>query len=261
HAAIVPDDQIARPPHVGIDQLRLDDAGVEVFDQLPSGLDRHALNAPGVVAQKETWPPGLRVGADDRVVDRWLRLFLLLRHRVFAVTAGPGKVEIVDRAQRRQVLLRRVVQRFIGVVHADEPGFTTLVWHTLGIEQRGLTGAARPGTIGVPMDGAFVRVFAGGLAVLVQIGEIVDLGMAGGVILVHHMHLNRAETAGEHHLIAGLQILPTEQQELVLQERLVNPIEERVLHRRRQIDVDHLDPERRAQFPNPEWIGRAVNGP
>ena len=74
------------------------------------------------------------------------------------------------------------------------------------------------------------------------------------MVLVHHVNLDRAEAARERDLVAGLQPLVAKQQQLVVEERVVDPIEQRFGHRRRQIDADHLRAERRTQRPQCERL-------
>ena len=68
------------------------------------------------------------------------------------------------------------------------------------------------------------------------------------------MHLDRAEAAGEGHLVAGLQALVPEQQELMGEERIVDAIEDHVGHRLRQVHALDLHPKRRAQRPQLERV-------
>ena len=97
----------------------------------------------------------------------------------------------------------------------------------------------------MPVHRAAIGVFAARLAVGAEVGEVVDLGKAVGVVLVHDVDLDRTEAPGEDHLVARLEMLLAEQQQLMAQERLVDSIEQRVGHRPRQIDAKNLDSERR----------------
>ena len=87
---------------MGVHALGIDDRRVQLLDQLPAFLERHVLDAPGMIAKEQAFAPGLGMGADDRVIHRRPRLLLLLGHQVFAMPAGAREIENVNRAQQRQ---------------------------------------------------------------------------------------------------------------------------------------------------------------
>src|SRR5919106_2634274 len=144
HAAVVQDPEVARPPAVRVDELRPYDRSIQLLDQLPSRLERHALHAPGMIAEEQAFAPGLGMDAHDRVCYRRLGLLLRLAHRVVAVPPRAREIQGMDRAQRRQPLLHSLVEVVVGGVHAGKTGLAALARHPVGIEQSCLAGAARP---------------------------------------------------------------------------------------------------------------------
>ena len=76
----------------------------------------------------------------------------------------------------------------------------------------------------MPVERAAVRMLAARLAVLVEIGQHVDLGMfLVAVILAEHVHLHLAEIACEGDLRRRRQIDVTEKDQLVRRETLRTP--------------------------------------
>ena len=91
-------------------------------------------------------------------------------------------------------------------------------------------------------------MLAGGLAVLVGVGEHVDLGeLRILLVLVHHVDLDFAERTREGDLRGRRQIDVAEQDQLVVEEGLVDLVEHLGLDRLRERDARNLDAERRMQ--------------
>ena len=70
----------------------------------------------------------------------------------------------------------------------------------------------------MPREGPAVGVPARRVALLVEIGEPVELGVAVRVILVHDMDLHLAEASGELHLLPRRHLLAGEDEHLPLEE-------------------------------------------
>ena len=75
------------------------------------------------------------------------------------------------------------------------------------------------------------------LAVFVEVREPVELRVAVGVILVHHVDLHFAEAPGKGDLARRRQILRREQQHLVAQEGLVDGAKNAVIHLGGEVDT------------------------
>ena len=100
----------------------------------------------------------------------------------------------------------------------------------------------------MPVQRALVGMLAGRLAVLVGVGQHVDLGMLRVfLILVHHVDLDLAERAREGDLRRGRQVDVAEQDQLVVEERLVHLVEHFRLDRLRERDAGDLAAERGMQ--------------
>ncbi len=128
-------------------------------------------------------------------------------------------------------------------------GLTAALRHDLAVDDRGLPGHALPGAVGVPGERALVRVVAGRPAVRVEVREPVELRVAVGVVLVHHVDLHLAEAPREGDLAGWRHILRREEQHLVAQERLVKRAEQLVVHLVRQREAGDLTAEIRSQRP------------
>ena len=108
--------------------------------------------------------------------------------------------------------------------------FAAFAGDDLGVNDRGLAGDALPRAVGMPRQRALVGMLAVRVAVRIEVGEAVQLRIAIGVVLVHHVDLHLAEMAGEFHLAPRRQFLRAEQQHLISQERLVNRSECLIVH-------------------------------
>ncbi len=98
----------------------------------------------------------------------------------------------------------------------------------------------------MPVERAPIRMFAVGPAVLVQVGQQVDLREPLiAPVLVHDVDLNLPETPGEGHLSLRRQVDVAEQNCLVLEERLVDRRENVVARRLLDRQADDLAAERR----------------
>ena len=133
--------------------------------------------------------------------------------------------------------------------------------HDLAVDDRGLPGHALPGAVGVPRERALVRVVAGRLAVRVEVREPVELRVAVGVVLVHHVDLHFAEAPREGDLPRRRHILRREEQHLVAQEGLVHGAEDLVVHVVRELDARDLGAEIRGQAGGRENIGPTGSAP
>src|SRR5258708_35484229 len=90
------------------------------------------------------------------------------------------------------------------------------------------------------------------IAVLVQIGQPIQLRIAIGVILVHDVDLYLSEGPGKFYLAARRQFLRPEQQNLVAHEGLVNRPEPFVIDAPPKIDTDDLGTEDLRERPDLE---------
>ena len=104
----------------------------------------------------------------------------------------------------------------------------------------------------MPRERALVRMAAARLAVLVEVREPVELRVAVGVVLVHHVDLHFAEAPGEGDLPPRRQVLRREQQHLVAQERLVQAAKHLVVQLVRQLDAGDLGAEIGASAGEPK---------
>ena len=82
---------------------------------------------------------------------------------------------------------------------------------------------------------------------IVEVGEPVQLRKSIGVILVHHVYLHFAESAGELDLPAGREVLWREQQHLIAQVGPIDRVENFVADVLRQLDARDLGAEMRGQ--------------
>jgi hypothetical protein len=102
-----------------------------------------------------------------------------------------------------------------------------------------------PRAVGVPVERALVGMLAAWIAVSVEVGQHVDLGMIPvALILVHHVDLHLAEAPGEGDLRRGRQVDIAKQNQLVVEERLIDLAEQLRLDRLRQRDAGDLAAER-----------------
>src|SRR5436190_19393501 len=99
--------------------------------------------------------------------------------------------------------------------------FAPFCWDHLAVDDRRLTGDALPRAISVPMERAPIRMPAVGLALLVEVREAIELRETVGVVLAHHVHLHGTEPPRKRHLPLRRNILRTEQEHLMPQERLI----------------------------------------
>jgi hypothetical protein len=98
----------------------------------------------------------------------------------------------------------------------------------------------------VPHERPLIRMLAGGISVLVEIGQAIQLRIPVRVVLVHHVDLDFAEPAGELDLAARGQGLRAEQQHLMIQKSLVDGAEQRVVDAGCKLHAYDLSTERRA---------------
>ena len=106
------------------------------------------------------------------------------------------------------------VEPLVGAVHVAEVGLAAALGHHLAVNDRRLTGHALPRAIGVPGERALVRMAAARPALLVEVREAVELGIAVGVILVHDVDLQLAEAPAERHLARRGKVLRRKEQDL-----------------------------------------------
>jgi hypothetical protein len=179
-----------------------------------------------------------------RPVSGWVRdrrhLGLLLRrHGVVAVPARAREIQIVDGLAPLDPLPSRA-HALIGGIHVGELRLAVLLRHDLRVHHGRLPGAVAPGTVGVPVHGALVGMLAVRLAVGVDIAQLVDLRVLGTVVLVHDVDLHLAEAARERNLRCGREIDVAEQNQLVVEERLIDLVEQRLIDGVGQRDTDYL---------------------
>jgi hypothetical protein len=106
----------------------------------------------------------------------------------------------------------------------------------------------------VPCERALVRVPAVRLAVLIEVGEPVELGVAVRVVLVHHVDLHLAESARKGDLALRRHVLRREQQDLVAQEGLVYGAKNSVIHFGREVDAGDLRTQMARERPGGKQI-------
>ena len=128
-----------------------------------------------MVAQKNALAAGFRVSAHDGMIDGRPFAPLRLGHGVFAVPAGAREVQVVHCTKAGDARLPGRAQALVAPVHVAEMGFTPFGRGDLRVEDRGLTGDSLPGAVGVPHQRAAVGVLAGRVAVLVQVGQAIEL--------------------------------------------------------------------------------------
>lgn len=69
-AAVVPHDEIARPPAVAVDEAPVGGLGQQIGQQRPALRHRQPLDMRGIVAEIQPLAAGFRVGADQRRLCR-----------------------------------------------------------------------------------------------------------------------------------------------------------------------------------------------
>ena len=151
----------------------------------------------------------------------------------------------------------------VRAVHVAEVRLAADLGNDFAVDDGRLAGDARPGTVGVPGERSLVRMPAVGLAVLVEIRKPVELGVAIGVILVHHVNLHFAEMPCKRDLRARRHVLWRKQQDLVAQERPVDPLEQFVRNAVRELYPLDLGAEirrERAHGKGQSKIGGGVHG-
>ena len=93
------------------------------------------------------------------------------------------------------------------------------------------------------------------VALGVEIGKAIQLGISVRVVLVHHVNLQFAEAAPELDLTIRRQILPVEQQHLILEKRAIDGVEQRNVHAACEVDIENLGAERGRQPADAERPG------
>jgi hypothetical protein len=66
-ASVVPDDDVACPPLVSVDELGLRRVFEELLEERASFFHRHPLDMGGMVSEIQALAPGRRVGPDERM--------------------------------------------------------------------------------------------------------------------------------------------------------------------------------------------------
>lgn len=92
------------------------------------------------------------------------------------------------------------------------------------------------------------------LAVLDHVRDDQHLGMVLQRELVQHVALQRAEAAGEGHLLGGADVLVAEHQHVVVQETAVHAGEIRVAQRLAQVDADDFGAQGRVESADLEGL-------
>ena len=196
-AAVVPHHELPGAPAVPVDRSEAGGRLVQLVHERAARLVVHTLDRFRVIAEEQAVAVRLGVGTDDRVGDRRHLPALLVGHRLLAVPARAGEIEVVDGAQVLDPLARPVREAVEGAVHVAEPGLTSLGRDLHRVHHRREPGPGLPRPVRVPRERSPVRVPPGGVAVRIEVGEPVELGEAVRVVLVHDMDLDLAETAGE----------------------------------------------------------------
>ena len=94
------------------------------------------------------------------------------------------------------------------------------------------------------MQRALVGMLAGRVAVLIEVREHVDLGIVlVALILVHDMNLDFAEAPRERDLGGGRQVHIAEQDQLVIEKRLVHLAEDAPVYGLGEAHAGDLNPE------------------
>ena len=163
------------------------------------------------------------------------------------MAAVAGKIQVVHGTQIGDARLPRRAQPLIGAIHVAEMRLAAAFGHYLAVNDRRLTGHALPGAVGVPGERPLVGMAPARLAVLIEVRQAVEFRMAVGVILVHHVDLQFAESPAKRHLAAGGKVLRREEQYLVAQKRAVQGAKNLVLQLVRQIDAGDLGAQVRRQ--------------
>src|ERR1051326_7440990 len=160
--AVVPDHEIAGPPPVSMDARKCHDALVQCVDEAASLGIVHARNTLGMIPKKDALASGFRVRADHGMIDRWHRRALRLGHGILAVPAIAREVQIVNRAEPRELRPLRGIERVISRVHIGETRLAAARWDLLRVEHGGLTRGATPRSVRVPSHRATIGVLASG---------------------------------------------------------------------------------------------------
>jgi hypothetical protein len=119
-AAVVPDDELVRPPAMLVGEVGVHRQRVQFLDErAPFGV-RHADDVFRVVSEIETFASGLRMHANDRLIHGRRFASLGLGQQIPAVSPGSGEVEVVYRSQVGDALFPFDAQPLVRAVHVTE---------------------------------------------------------------------------------------------------------------------------------------------
>ena len=150
-AAVVPHDEVVRPPSMPIDELRLDGVPKEKLEQeltLVGVQTDNMCREAGI--NVEEIPPRLRMDGHDGMPDRRRSADLPLR-RLKGREVRKRTLEQMFGGQAVQHLLQWRGQSLIGTIHTREHGVATHRGDFDGVEQRRLGWWLEVGIIGVPV--------------------------------------------------------------------------------------------------------------
>src|SRR4051794_16949069 len=116
------------------------------------------------------------------------------------------EIEVVQGPEARDARFPCRTEALVSAIHVAEMGFAAALRHHFAVDDRRLPGDPLPGSVGMPSERALVGMMPAGPALPVEVGEAVELGIAVGVVLVHHVDLQLAEAAGELDLTARRQV-------------------------------------------------------
>jgi len=233
--AVVPHQQVARPPGMAVEIARLGRMRFEAQDERPAFLEGHALDVGGMHAGEDRRAPGLRVNARQRmgIVGRVCEFFR--RHHPALVFAR--ETPAVHHTQVADLVLLGGAQAFEGRIHVDEHRVAAFGRQGDGMQDRRHRGFRTEGLVGVPHVGAHAPH---GFAVLVEIVDDVHQRQVGSALVALGVALQSAELFGEGDLLFLGQALAAEHQKLVVEESRMDGVTGGSVERVGEIEPDNL---------------------
>lgn len=244
HAAIVPERDRALLPAEAAGEFRPDRVLPEEVQQWPALLDRHVLEADREIAvDVEAFPEGHGMGAHHRMLGLAMRRLAAQNvHRREPFEAGVvvisrGVVDIagaVDRDEPVEHPLHPRRQRLIGHVLVGEHRVAAIIRDLKRVEDRAERRRVEIGHVGMPAAAEIVGV-------LLVFGDDEDFRMAGHR-LDELVHVERAEAPAERQMPLRRQMLVAEEDDAMVEQRLVHVGGGRIVELARQINPSTIAP-------------------
>jgi sodium-dependent dicarboxylate transporter 2/3/5 len=244
-AAVVPEHQVAGAPLVTPRQRGVCGRLPDAIEQRVGLVERQPLE-PRVAASPEVEmpPPGFGMNADKGMKRPGRGPRIVARRDAGAdVSAAVVRAVMLD-AQRQRELPQVVRERIPRAIHGAEARVASARRDFERMERARFRRIREVRHIGMP-DGFARAEAADGDAVLDDVRDDVDLGIAvdePAAVLLDGRLIERPEAAAERDQIGVAQLLIAQQDDSVIEPRLVQSRERRVIDRRR-IDAAHFGTE------------------